>query len=151
MKDTTIIESTTARETLDTINRLQSDVKVYNALLSELGQLSTRQMDRPEVKQIQNSLQDLLDDTTKESASIKDINDKQLELIVNTEQGVKPISIEFSTNKKYDFNDSFQKAKKECLGSQRVGPSYMHRKGCIFRVINFRGIIVFEKLPFSRG
>ena len=112
------------RESNENIRRLTSDLETYKKVLENFNQLS-RPLD-DEVRQIVDSIKEQIRKTNERRQHQQSDLDMQLELSVHTEEGVNLVPIEFIHTKKYEFRDNFERAKKYCLGSQRVGPSYMH-------------------------
>ena len=114
------------RESNENIKRLTTDLETYQQIIDNFNQLSKPQHEQPEVRAILDSIRDQQRKTKDAQQAQQNVNDRQLELSVHTEDGVNLIPIEFIHTKKYEFRDSFEQAKKDCLGSHRVGPSYMH-------------------------
>ena len=114
------------RESNENIKRLTTDLDTYQQIIDNFNKLSKPQHDQPDVRAIIDQVHDQVRKTKDAQQSQQNINDRQLELSVHTEDGVNLIPIEFIHTKKYEFRDNFERAKKDCLGSHRVGPSYMH-------------------------
>ena len=112
------------RESSESIQRLTSDLDTYRKVIENFNQLSKPLSD--EVRQIVEAVKEQIRKTNEFRQHQQSDLDRQLELSVHTEEGVNLVPIEFIHTKKYEFRDNFERAKKYCLGSQRVGPSYMH-------------------------
>lgn len=122
--DTKLNEANQTRDNDDLLERSKKELDIIDDILDRLKELSR------ETSTIIRDVTIMKEQIEHDHRSYAAIHDSQLELMVNTENGMVNLPIEFSKDNKagykYDFIKQFNAAKKESLGSRRAGPTFLH-------------------------